>query len=221
MTQKILVVDDEKNIRTTIRYALEGEGHSVDTAINGEEALQKMEEESYALVLLDLRMPGINGIEMLAQLRNHYPRTRVAIISAHGNVGNAVEAMKLGAVDFVQKPFSPKEIRDLVNGILARGEAGDSELLDYEGKLKLARQLIAAKDRLGAMDEVKQAIALDPSRPQAFNLLGVLHEMSFDLGEAQKCYRVALDLQPTYKPALENLTRAGDSARRHESPTLD
>ena len=220
MTQKILVVDDEKNIRTTIRYALEGEGHSVDTAINGEEALQKMKEDSYALVLLDLRMPGINGMELLTKLRNDYPQTHVAIISAHGNVGNAVEAMKLGAVDFVQKPFSPQEIRDLVNGMLARRQAGDSDLLDYEGKLKLARQLIAANDRRGAQEEVKQAVAIDPTRPQAFNLLGVLHEMNFELGEAQKYYRVALDLQPTYKPAHENLTRAGDSTRRHESPTL-
>lgn len=221
MTQKILVVDDEKNIRTTIRYTLEGDGHSVDTAMNGEEALQKIGEDSYALVLLDLRMPGINGMELLSKLRNDYPQTHVAIISAHGNVVNAVEAMKLGAVDFVQKPFSPQEIRDLVNGILARGQAGDSALLDYEGKLKLARQLIAAKDRIGAREEVKQAIALDPSRPQAFNLLGVLHEMNFELGEARKCYRVALDLQPSYKPAQENLNRAGESTRRHESPTLD
>lgn len=221
MTQKILVVDDEKNIRTTIRYALEAEDHAVDTAMNGEEALQKLDADDYAVALLDLRMPGIDGMELLAKLRNHYPQMRVAIISAHGTVGNAVEAMKLGAIDFVQKPFSPQEIRDLVSSMLARKLGDEGENMDYEGRLKLARQLVAANDRLGALDEVKQAIAMDPSRPQAFNLLGVLHEMDFELGEAQKCYRVALDLQPSYKAARENLTRTGDASRRHESPTFD
>lgn len=221
MSQKILVVDDEKNIRTTIRYALESEGYAVDTAVNGEEALQKMDETDYAVALLDLRMPGIDGMKLLAQVQDHYPQTSVAIISAHGTVGNAVEAMKLGAVDFIQKPFSPQEIRQLVSSMLARRASEGADGFNYDDRLRLARQMIAANDRTGALDEVKRAIAIDPSRPQAFNLLGVLHELAYETAEAQKCYRVALDLKPDYQPARENLTRTGDAARRHETPTLE
>lgn len=220
MTQKILIVDDEKNIRTTVRYALEKDGRSVDTAPDGEEALQKMAETDYALVLLDLRMPGIDGMDVLAEASRHHPQTRVAILSAHGTIGTAVEAMKLGAVDFIQKPFSPQEIRALVDSVLAQQAAGTGEELDYDSRLKLARRLIEAQDRQAALAEVKKAIALDPARPQAFNLLGVLFEMDHQPSEAQKSYRVALDLDPGYDAAQENLSRVGDRARRHESPNL-
>jgi DNA-binding NtrC family response regulator len=121
MKQKlILIVDDEKNIRLTIFQSLEPLEIPIRTAVNGEEALQKLREEAFGLVFLDLKMPGMDGMGVLRRIKENWPTTRVIIITAHGTIETAVEAMKLGAVDFIQKPFSPGEIRELATLVLER-----------------------------------------------------------------------------------------------------
>jgi len=104
----ILVVDDEKNIRLTLSQSLESLGVEIRTAVNGEEALQKLQEEDFSLILLDLKMPGMGGMEVLRRVRERWSKARVIIITAHGTIESAVEAMKLGAADFIQKTFQPK-----------------------------------------------------------------------------------------------------------------
>ena len=94
----VLVVDDEKNIRLTLSQTLESLGLETDTAVNGEEALDKLKMKEFGLILLDLKMPGMDGMEVLRQLRKIRPDIRVIIITAYGTVESAVEAMKLGAV---------------------------------------------------------------------------------------------------------------------------
>ncbi|MEQ8539623.1 MAG: response regulator [Coleofasciculus sp. D1-CHI-01] len=108
---KILIVDDEKNIRLTIAQSLDPLGYQVATADNGEDALLQLKVQEYDLILLDLKMPGMNGLEVLRRAIEIYPDIKIIIISAHGTIEDAVEAMKLGAVDFLQKPFTPKERR--------------------------------------------------------------------------------------------------------------
>lgn len=221
---RILIVDDEKNIRLTVGRALEPLGYETDTAVNGEEALQILDEDNpYALVLLDLRMPGISGMDVLQHIAEHYPETHVVIISAHGTVENAVEAMKLGAVDFIQKPFTPQEIRDIVSGVLERGELSEREhaMLDYASRLELARHYASTRQLERAMEHVRSAIGMDPSRPEAFNVLGVLHELRGDRVEANKYYRAAIDLDPTYQPAHTNLSRSTQSPRSPEPPVFE
>ncbi|HMR67799.1 MAG TPA: response regulator, partial [Anaerolineae bacterium] len=105
--QKILIVDDEKNIRLTMKQALQPLGYELETAVNGEDALQQLEVGDFGLILLDLRLPGLSGLEVLRRVAELRPDIRVILISAHGTVENAVEAMRLGAVDFIQKPFVP------------------------------------------------------------------------------------------------------------------
>ncbi len=117
-TRHLLIVDDEKNIRMTLTQCLETLGYQVDTALNGEEALGKIDQQEYDLVLLDLKMPGISGMEVIRQISGKRPGLKVIVITAHGTIETAVEAMKLGAVDFVQKPFAPQEIRELVRKAL-------------------------------------------------------------------------------------------------------
>jgi len=116
----VLVVDDEKNIRVTVRESLRPLGFEVDTAINGEEAIEMAGRQSYELILLDLKMPGMDGMDVFRQFRLRWPDTAIVLVTAHGSVDAAVEAMKLGAVDFVQKPFAPQEIRDVVTRVLQR-----------------------------------------------------------------------------------------------------
>jgi len=114
----ILILDDEKNIRLTIKKCLDNPGYEVDEAYNGEEALVKFTEKTYHLLLLDLKLPGMDGMELLKLVKDQYPQMAVIIISAHGSIATAVEAMKLGALDYLEKPFTPAEIRSVVQKAL-------------------------------------------------------------------------------------------------------
>ncbi|HUZ17907.1 MAG TPA: response regulator, partial [Spirochaetia bacterium] len=98
-TERVLIVDDERNIRLTVGRALERLEVEVLEAVTGEEALETLRKERISLVLLDLKMPGIDGMEVLRRLRDGGNDVKVLIITAHGTIDNAVEAMKLGAVD--------------------------------------------------------------------------------------------------------------------------
>ena len=179
-----------------------------ETATNGEEALTKLKAKDFSLILLDLRMPGIDGMEVLRQVRQIRPDILIIMISAYGTVELAVEAMKLGAVDFIQKPFSPEEIRELVSRVLDREKLDEQKVADYETSFELAKKSIGNRYFDAAIEHARKAIFLDPARPEAFNLLGALMEIRGDRLEAQKNYRAALSLDPSYGPAIKNLERS-------------
>jgi DNA-binding response OmpR family regulator len=217
---RILIVDDEKNIRMTLERALESSGYRVDAAASGEEALRKLDTEGANLMLLDLKMPGLDGMQVLHRVRERKIRLKVIIITAHGTVDNAVEAMKLGAVDFLQKPFGPAEIRDAVDRALQRqalldahrsaaGGAGGPALdaTGYDTLIDLAKACIEEQDFDSAADQARLAIGADPARAEALNLLGALVEIGQNFLLAQKYYRMALILDPAYRPAETNLRR--------------
>ncbi len=203
----VLIVDDEKNIRLTLSQAMETLELETETAVNGEEALARMAQRHFALILLDLKMPGMNGMEVLRRVRQVRPETKVIIITAHGTIDSAVEAMKLGAVDFLQKPFAPTEIRELVTRVLDRDKIAADKASSYQEHVELAKKCIGGQEFGAAQEHVRQAIAADSTKPEAFNLLGVLLEMAGNKLEAQKNYRAALALDPSYRPAEENLSR--------------
>ncbi|MCJ8281789.1 MAG: response regulator [Rivularia sp. ALOHA_DT_140] len=209
---KILVVDDEKNIRLTVAQCLEPQGCTVKTAIDGLDGLSQLAEYDADLMLLDLQMPGMNGIEVLARAKELKPDLQVIMVSAHGNVENAVEAMKLGAVDFMQKPFTPKEIRELVSRVLGRENASDLPN-DYDSLISTAKNKASKRQFKEAITLVKQAIGINPNNAEAFNTLGELLEVTGDNLQAMKNYRVATDLNPAYKPAQKKLERATASPK--------
>ncbi|MBI3129061.1 MAG: sigma-54-dependent Fis family transcriptional regulator [Candidatus Tectomicrobia bacterium] len=107
----ILVVDDEERVRTLLSRLLTEEGYQVDAVASGEEALRAAEEGSYEVVLTDLMMPGMSGIELLVQLRRLNSETEVILLTAHGTVDSAVEAMRKGAFHYLSKPFKLDEVR--------------------------------------------------------------------------------------------------------------
>lgn len=117
-TDRILVVDDERNIRLTLSRVFEGMGFAVHTARNGPEALGIVNRERVDLALVDLMLPGMDGLTLLRRIRVHAPQVPVVVFTAHGSAEVAAEAIKLGAVDFVRKPFTPREIRALVRKIM-------------------------------------------------------------------------------------------------------
>lgn len=204
----ILVVDDEKNIRLTMSQSLEPLEIPVQTAVNGEEALQKLREHPFGLVFLDLKMPGMDGMDVLRRIRDDWPKIRVIIITAHGTVESAVEAMKLGAADFIQKPFSPAEIRELATLVLEREALDEQSAVDCRALIELAKRHITDRNFATARETARRAIAADPGQPEGYNLLGALLEIKGDGLDAQKFYRAALDIDPTFKPARANLDRA-------------
>jgi len=215
--QRVLVVDDEKNIRLTLRESLKAMDLDVEAAVNGEEALDMAGRQAYDLVLLDLKMPGMDGIEVLRRLRELSRTTAVVVLTAHGTVESAVEAMKLGAVDFLQKPFSPQEIREVVSQALGRQKRRSEKPEDYGYFTASAREQIRDSRWDVAVEDLKTAISIDPGRAEAFNLMGAVCELRKDEAGARKYYRTAYWADPTYEPSRLNLERnnigrAGPSA---------
>jgi DNA-binding NtrC family response regulator len=207
--KKILIIDDEKNIRLALAAALEALPVEVELAASGEEALEKLERQPYDLKiwLLDLLLPGIDGMEVLRRLTASRPDIKVIVITAHGSIDTAVEAMKLGAVDFMTKPFQAEEIRTAVRRILAWNSQPDERSAAYQAFVELARQRVNEYRLEAAREYISKAITVDPGRAEAFNILGALCEIQGDRLGADKNYRAALSLDPTYIPAQENLAR--------------
>jgi two-component system response regulator FlrC len=118
---RILVVDDEVGVRSFIADALEVDGHAVVQAADGVEALARLGEQSFHLIVSDLKMPRMDGLALLRAVRRDQPEVEVVVLTAHGTVDSAVEAMKEGAFDFLQKPVeSPAALRLLVNRAVER-----------------------------------------------------------------------------------------------------
>lgn len=108
--QSILIVDDEQSIRDSLTGILQDEGFNPVTAANGEEALSRLREDKPDLILLDIWMPGMDGLETLTKIRDHFPEQLVIMMSGHGTIETAVKATKLGAHDFIEKPLSLEKL---------------------------------------------------------------------------------------------------------------
>lgn len=205
----ILVVDDEPNIRLTFVAALEVPGRLVMPAPNGEAALARLAEGGYDVVLLDLKMPGLGGMEVLEALRARGDNVPVIVVTAHGSVPDAVKAMRLGAVDFLPKPVTPEQIRAAVDEVLARHEPAASVTTGSAFADDLVRAKRAVNRR--AFDEalvfLKQALALNPDSAEAHNLYGVALECEGRHNDARREYKAALKADRHYAPAENNLRR--------------
>jgi ActR/RegA family two-component response regulator len=112
--RKILVVDDEITVAKSIRQAILSDDYAVDTALSGEEALKKDKENAYDLVITDLMMPGISGLNLLKALKEARPAVNVIMVTGYPTIKTAVESVKMGAFDYLPKPFTPADLRGLV-----------------------------------------------------------------------------------------------------------
>lgn len=106
----IMVVDDERIVRESFLLWFQKDGHRVEAAATGQEALEKIERIPFDLLFVDVKMPGMDGIALLQRVKAEYPDTAVVIITAYGSIDTAVQAMKLGAVDYLLKPFGPDQL---------------------------------------------------------------------------------------------------------------
>jgi two-component system response regulator AtoC len=135
----ILIVEDEIALRESLRDWLVDGGYLVETAPDGEEALRLVDEQDFGVVLLDLRLPGIDGIQVLREARKKRPELKVIIITAYPSVNSAVSAIKEGAIDYLPKPFDLNDLEKLINGHLEPepGEIGQ-QLVSGEAIARLA-----------------------------------------------------------------------------------
>jgi two-component system response regulator HydG len=135
--EKILVVDDQRNMRTTLAIMLRGAGYEVDEASDGEAGAELGAAGAYDLVVTDLRMGASSGIDVLRAVRKSFAITEVIVMTAYGTIESAVEAMRLGAHDYIQKPFTEQELLMKVDRALAKRRlAGQVQLLASEFKEK-------------------------------------------------------------------------------------
>lgn len=216
----ILIVDDEEHIRTAVRLCLEQDGYAILEASNGGQALELIHHEQPELVLLDLAMPVMDGMTLLAEIRSLLPerRIRVVVMTAHGSVRAAISAVRLGASDFLQKPLSPDEIRQSIASVLHEAPphlpppgGGYGEVLQAVRKALRAGEFAAAEAAL------MKAGSISDDDPAFLNLAGVLHESHGRVKSAQHFYERAAAINSRYEPAQENLRRLADLRRRGHS----
>jgi DNA-binding response OmpR family regulator len=214
---KILVVDDDANIRMSVRICLEQEGYLIEQAANGIEALEMIHEGRPDLVLLDLAMPLMDGMTLLAEVRSLFPdrRIRVIVMTAHGSVKTAIGAVRLGASDFLRKPLLPDDIRQSVASVLHEAPPhlpppGGS----YGEVLQAVRTALRCGEFAAAEAGLMKAGVIADNDPAFLNLAGVLHEAHGRTESARHFYEKAALLNDQYRPAQENLRRLTDLRRR-------
>ncbi|MFN3740129.1 MAG: sigma-54-dependent transcriptional regulator [Thermodesulfovibrionales bacterium] len=153
---KILVVDDEKDILRALEFILTREGYSVTTATSGEEAIEFLKKEEYDLVLTDLRMPGMDGMTVLEKTLQMRPSTAVIIMTAYATVESAVQAMRMGASDYIVKPFINEDVKLRIKRLLEHRRLREENIL-------LRQQLsqrIPGRLFLGNSNQIQQLLGL-------------------------------------------------------------
>jgi DNA-binding NtrC family response regulator len=116
---KILVVDDEDALRTVLAAELEGEGYQVTTAADGQEAINILSSAGFDLILLDIKMPNVDGFEVLKLAKERHPATKIIMLTGFADLKNAIESKKLGAEDFVSKPYDLVDLLTTVERVLS------------------------------------------------------------------------------------------------------
>lgn len=168
MKSKILVVDDEALVRNSLEEILRLEGYEVVSVESGDAALNQIQQESYDLILLDLKMPGIDGIDVLKALSRLTPDTRVILLTGHGSLESAIDALRIGAQDYLLKPASSSEILSSVARALARKA-------EQQHRRMLLEQLDASIQRL------KESEGLDPAPVSEIQTLTLDNGVMVDL----------------------------------------
>jgi len=150
---KILVVDDDPGVLTTTRAILINEGYDVEGVVDGDSALAALRQTHFDLVLTDLKMPGIDGLAVLAEVQKRSPLTVTVMMTGYGSVGSALEAVKLGAYEYLLKPMEVKELKQAVRRSLER-----KRLSEIDSLYQVSRTVVQSSDPLTIESEVAEAV---------------------------------------------------------------
>jgi DNA-binding NtrC family response regulator len=161
---KILIVDDELIVRESLGGWLERDGHTVDKAASGEEALEKCEKVRYDILLLDIKMEGMSGLEVLKRVRENDPDVSVVMITAYGSIPSAIEAMKSGAYEYLLKPFDPDELMVLIEKIRKhQAERRETQFLreQYKERTRFENMIGQSRALQGVFDMIESVAPTD------------------------------------------------------------
>lgn len=187
----VLVIDDTKNIRVLLTQCLKFEGYDVTTASGGAEALQILTDRHFDLIFLDVRMPEISGTEVLRQMRQMGVVTPVVMITAFGTVKNAVECTQLGAVAYLQKPFTENKIKQVLEEVIHI----KPERNNLDNILALADEQIKSSRFGDAELLLKNALSQYFLEPRIYELLSLVYSNLGKSEEAEKCRRMGETLK--------------------------
>lgn len=157
LRSKILIIEDEKSMRDVLRILLEGEGYEVASAADGIEGMDWLNRDIFDLIISDIKMPKVSGFEVLKRAREISPDTLVIMITAFGTTESAIEAMKLGAYDYIHKPFKIDEIRLIVKKAIE--------------KRKLSKEVFLLREKIKATYEIGNIIGKSPKMQEILSLL--------------------------------------------------
>ncbi|HAG44797.1 MAG TPA: response regulator [Clostridium sp.] len=194
--KRVLIIDDTKNIRTLLTTCLELRDYEVLTAENGKVALDILREkkEEIDLIFLDIRMPGMSGTEVLKSLRSYGISCPVIIMTAFATVKNAVDCTKLGAIAYLQKPFSPDRVNTILDEITentSNENRTNSNLKDVELYLSKTKSLINEKKYDEAFENIKTALSINPYIKETYYLIGQINENINNNIQAKRFYDIA------------------------------
>jgi DNA-binding NtrC family response regulator len=136
---RVLVVDDEKDFVEMLSLRLDESGQKVVQAFNGKECLDVLEKDAIDVVILDIKMPGMDGIEVLREIKGRFPLVEVVMLTGHGTAETAVDGMKLGAYDYLLKPADFEDLMEKLEGARARKEDQEERIRQAEAKLLVRR----------------------------------------------------------------------------------
>ncbi|MGY0374461.1 response regulator [Clostridium sp. JNZ J1-5] len=187
--KKVIVVDDTKNIRTLLTTCLEVEGYIVFNAKNAEEALNIIKQEDIDLAFIDVKMPGISGTELLKKVKELNIDILVVIMTAFPTVKNAVDCTKLGAVTYLQKPFTAERVKNLLKEIYESVE--EKEKRDLNMYITSGKELLEKGDFEKALKALKKALEIEPTKGETYYLIGRVYEGKNLKNDANKFYSTA------------------------------
>lgn len=191
MANRILVIDDEKVVGESLRRTLSGEGYEIDIAHSGREGLRKARMGSFDLIMVDLKMPDIDGLDVIKRIKEEQPDVMMVMITGYSTVDSATEALRTGAFDYIPKPFTPEEITDVVGKALAaKGriakEKQEQETLRSLRNVQVSTSGYDAKAPAEVAESVAQKVGVGKASASGFNLmvLGILAGVYIGFGAA-------------------------------------
>lgn len=207
--KNILIIEDEKEIREGLVEFLEDAGFIVDSAENGQQGLGKIGKKDFDVVVTDLIMPVVGGMEVLRETKRIKPHTRVILITAFATVDNAVEAMKAGASDYITKPFRIDEVQTKIRKVLAEAEFDKPQIFDSDLIKAISNQtrkdavkLLSKAGRL-KFTEIQRSLGIEDATKLNFHMR-VMKEHKVIEQDGEKFYM----LTPTGKKLFEVLRSA-------------
>jgi len=178
MNERILIVDDEESLRMSLKFKLKSAGFDVDVAVDGEEALEKLKRRHTDVVLLDINMPRMSGIEALNQIRQDFPETEAIMLTGFADFSTAIECLKMGARDYLVKPVDTTELVTRVRSLM-RSRMSERTLQEVQDRISaiLPNDLVAPLRKIQDLLDQASKLEGDANAKERKKLLASAREM--------------------------------------------